>query len=645
MNRHSSTRGNHRCGRHQRSQNALGSYVVAGLAAVGATAMVAAPVPPAPSDINVQTFRPSNYGRHRKRRREVRPPFNSGDLLLEARTSLGAPSLRTQSAIKPPTSRPVSRRRHRKPRPAGHPRFAATVAIVGVTAAVGASFASPPSVEARRVQLSAASSAATPNQLLAALVETGRGLAATFYPSTVVTPADLSAAIAAIVDGHTTAVLARMAGGQADPIAVNAGDITLWVIPLVGLGGSTANAGWAVNYTFGGPDGGTIDASSALQTANQLGPLAFFLNNLGTISFSNTPDPTAPAGNRPVFNAGNMTTWLAGLAGLASSTGTVGWTVNNTFGSGDGGIADATGILRTANQLGPMVFNLNVLKSMTFTQAPNGTTLPNGQLDTIRAVDIGQWVVGIPGIFANTGTVGFVADFSSGVGNPTFGWIGGLQTTTQIGPFTFTFNFLPAIGFGAPPPTMTPFPSGPSTAAVTTFASDPPPVNVTSSTGTTSVGEEMTAFGAVETQPIAEPSEGSASVNTDAGNEADAVGGDTPATDAVESTEASPSATTTVPAAATETSPVANGPAETTKPADTTTPNADSNPDGTQHSAAASASPSASSPNGDTGKHEADNGHVGRHRTDDGYIGKHRSDDGSPSSQTSSGTDDSESAA
>jgi hypothetical protein len=593
-------------------------------------------------------FRPTNYGRHRKRRREVRLPLSSCGVPVAASTSLSASSLRIQSKAEPPTSRPLSRRHHQKPRPAGHPRLAATVAIVGVTAVVGTSIASPTSGEARRVQLSAASSAATPNQLLAALVETGRGLAATFYPSTVVTPADFSAAIAAIVDRHTTAVLARMASGQP-------GDITLWVIPLAGLGGSTANAGLAVNNTFGGPNGGAIDVSSALQTANQLGPLAFFLNNLGTISFSNTPDPTAPAGNRPVFNAGNMTTWLAGLPGLANSTGTVGWTLNNTFGSGDGGIADATGILRTANQLGPFLFNLNVLKSLTFTQAPNGTTLPNGQLDTIRAVDIGQWVVGIPGIFANTGTVGFVADFSSGVGNPTFGWIGGLQTTTQIGPFTFTFNFLPAIGFGAPPPTMTPFPSGPPTAAITTLASDPPPVNVASSTGTTSDGEEMTAFRAIKTQPTAEPSDASPSEDTNAGNEAEPAGDGSPVTEASESTEASPSATAAVPAIATETTPASNGPAGTTDQAGATTVNADSNPDGTQHSAAASASPSANSPNGNIGKHDADNGYVGKHRTDDGYVGKHRSDDGyvgkhrsddgSPSSQTSSGTDDSESAA
>jgi hypothetical protein len=509
------------------------------------------------------------------------------------------------------------------------------------------------------VQLSAASCAATPNQLLAALVETGCGPAATFYPSTypstLVTPADLSAAIAALVGGHTTAVIARMAGVQADadPTAANAGDITLWGVGLAGLGGSTANAGWTVNNSFPGENGITLDAAGILQTANQLGPLTFVLNNIGTISFSQNPDPTAPAGARPVFNAADMSSWVVGLAGLGASTGTVGWIVNNTFGSGDGGAADATGILQTANQFGPFVFNLNVLKAISFIQPPNGTVLPDGQLDAIHAVDIGQWVVGIPGLFVNTGTVGFVADRGYGVGFGTGGWVGGLQTTTQIGPLIFTFNFLPAISFGGPPPTITP------------FASDPPPPNVTSSAGTstgtdtgmTSAGDEMTAFTSVEIQPTGEPWEGSAWEDADAGNEADPAGDGSRSTEAMASTAASPLATTTVPAIATETLPAANGPlvtdqptqtsrqtpAETTNPAGATTPNADSNPDGARHSAAASASPIANSPNGDIGKHGSGDAYVGKHRSDDGYIGRHRSDNGSLGSQTSSGTDDSES--
>ena len=405
-----------------------------------------------------------------------------------------------------------------------------------------------------------------------------------------------------------------------------------------GLGGSTANAGWALDGTFVGPDGLTLDAASLLQTANQFGPLAFVLNNLGFIHFSQNPDPTAPSGARPVFRAGHMASWLMGLGGLGGSTGTVGWIVNNTFVSGDGGIADATGILRTANQFGPFVFNLNVLKAMSFIQAPNGTVLPDGQLDALRAVDIGQWVIGIPGLLANSGTIGFVANRSFGVGNGTASWVGGLQTTTQIGPFSFTFTFFPAFSFGGPSPTITPFISDSLQANLTSTGTD---------TGMTTGGDEMTAFTSLETQPTAELPEASAWEDADGGNEADPAGDGSASTEAMASTAAAPLATTTVPAIATDTLPAANDPlvtdqppqtggqtsAETTNPAGAITTDADSNPDGARHSAAASASPIANSPNGE----------IGKHRSDDGYVGSHRSDNGSPTSQTSSGTDDSES--
>ena len=338
-----------------------------------------------------------------------------------------------------------------------------------------------------------------------------------------------------------------------------------------------------------------------------------------------------------------------GLGGLGGSTGTLGWIVNNTFGSGDGGIADATGILRTTNQFGPFVFNLNVLKAMSFIQAPNGTVLADGQLDALRAIDMGQWVIGIPGLLANSGTIGFVANRSFGVGNGTASWVGGLQTTTQIGPFSFTSTFFPAFSFGGPSPTITP------------FISDSLQANLTSSTdtdtGMTTVGDEMTAFTSLETQPTEELSEASAWEDTDGGNEADPAGDGSASTEAMASTAVAPLATTTVPAMATDTLPAVDDPlvtdrppqtgretsAETTDPAGATTPDADSNPDGARHSAAASASPIANSPNGDIAKHGSGDAYVGKHRSDDGYVGKHCSDNGSPTSQTSSGTDDSES--
>lgn len=505
----------------------------------------------------------------------------------------------------------------RKPRSVGHPRFAAAVALAGVSAVVGASFASAPSDEAGRVQLGAARSEVSPDVLLAAVVQTFFG-PVTILPTTqAVDPAVFSAAIAALVDGHTNTVNTQMAG----PNALN---IPLWVLP-----GSTANAGGAVNSS-GGPAGGTNGAASVLGTVNQLGPLTYILNNLGTIRFSNPPDPTAPAGSRPDFHAADMNTWLAGLAGVTQSAGSTGWIVNNTFGSSDGGVADATGLLQTANNFGPAFFNLNVLKSMAFVQAPNGTVLPDGQLDAIHATDIGQWAAGIPGLITNTGTTGFVADRGFGIGYGTAGWVGGLQTTTTIGSFSFTFDFLPSVGFGAPPPTMTP------------FASSPPPATLVS-TARTSAGDEVTAFKSAEPEPTAEPSEFPVPDAATAVSEAKPAADDTSSTEAAAPKKASTTApattTTTDPAKTTVASPAGDDstkkdqpthtshqrPAETEKPAGATTPDADS-------------------PNEATGKHGSGDTSVGRHRADDEQTGKHRSDTGSSSSQSGSESSESKSA-
>jgi hypothetical protein len=261
---------------------------------------------------------------------------------------------------------------------------------------------------------------------------------------------------------------------SAASININAGDIP-WMVGLAGLGGSTGSLGWTGGNTFfDGGDSAIAYAASTLQTANQLGPFTFDLSNLKTISLSQTPSDTNPTGSQPVFNAGDNSAWVVGLAGLAGSTGNVGWTANNTFGGGNGGIADAAGTLQTANQLGPLVFDLNVLKAMSFTQPANGTVLPDGQLDNIAAVDIGRWTAGIPGVFSNTGSTGFVTDRGYGVGFGTFNWVGGLQTTTQIGSQTFDFNFLPAISAGDPGISFSMAPN--LSAAGTPFeASDPPP--------------------------------------------------------------------------------------------------------------------------------------------------------------------------
>jgi hypothetical protein len=213
-------------------------------------------------------------------------------------------------------------------------------------------------------------------------------------------------------------------------------------------------------------------ANGALQTVNQLGPLTFDLDSLRSLS-ANQPPPGSTAGTA---NYTQMDQWLAGIAGLGSSTGALGFTDNGV--SYDPYVGTHAGVLQTANQLGPMVFDLNVLKAIGFTQAPTGQVGVNGQPDNFSSVDIGRWTAGIPGVITNSGTTGFVTyqDFANG---PFYDYrVGGLRTTTQVGSMAFDVNFLPFISTGVLlPPTLSIGLSPDMTAANTPFApfSPPPP--------------------------------------------------------------------------------------------------------------------------------------------------------------------------
>jgi hypothetical protein len=341
-----------------------------------------------------------------------------------------------------------------------------------------------------------------------------------------------------------------------------------------------------------------------------------------------------------------MTSWFTGVAGLARSAGTVGWLTGSALGS-DGGTSAATGILQTANSLGLFVFNLSVLKSMTVSQAPTGTVLPGGQLDAVRAIDIGQWVFGIPGLFTNTGTVGFVADAGGGAGYGTARWVGGLQTTTQIGPFSFTLNFLPSFSFGTSTPTNG---SGGTT------------TGTGSDCGTTNVDANVTAWSLSDGQRSADLWDASTHHDSNVENDADVTPDGSDSSDVATSTAAVRPAATT-PVTASETVQTADEPQVVTetavssrpRPAGTTelngagTPDADSNDQGARHTARENGSPVTNRSIGYIGKHDAaddylgrhrsDDGYTGKHRSDDGYIGKHRSNDGSASTEASSAQD------
>jgi hypothetical protein len=239
----------------------------------------------------------------------------------------------------------------------------------------------------------------------------------------------------------------------------------------VGAGTPASSSGAAALSAF--VDSATVGANAALQAVNQLGPLAFDLNSIRAFNAAHAPlNP-----QQVVINYTNMDQWVVGLAGLANSVGAVGFT--DTAAGYDPFLANHAGVLQTANQFGPFIFDLNVLKAIGFFQAPSGTVLASGTPDNVSAVDIGRWTAGIPGLITNSGTTGFVAYQDFGDGSISQHWVGGLHTTTQIGSMTFEFKLLPSIGVGILPPGIS-FSMAPDlTAADTPFApSSPPPPGV-----------------------------------------------------------------------------------------------------------------------------------------------------------------------
>jgi hypothetical protein len=269
--------------------------------------------------------------------------------------------------------------------------------------------------------------------------------------------------------GLFTANPAPRAVPEVQPAAFSFTQMFPWI---VGPGSSASSAGTATLAALGetaanGALEGAADA--ALQTVNQFGPLAFDLDSIRAIS-AHQP---LPGSNTAAVSYTDMDQWMTGVAGLASSTGALGFT--DHLDSWDPIIATHAGVLQTANQLGPAFFDLNVLKAIGFTQAPGTTLLASGTNDNFSAVDIGRWSAGIPGIITNTGTTGFVTSDNFTGAPPSDFRVGGLHTTTQVGGMTFDFNFLPSITTSLGPPGIT-FALAPDmTAASTPFAGITPP--------------------------------------------------------------------------------------------------------------------------------------------------------------------------
>jgi hypothetical protein len=165
--------------------------------------------------------------------------------------------------------------------------------------------------------------------------------------------------------------------------------------------------------------------------------------------------PTAPVGSAPIdLDPGFIRHWIFGPFGPAASVDTLGADADAASGPG-GNSANAAGLLQTANLIGPLILDQTVFNAITASQAPPGAKLPPGtQPDHVGAINVDQWLDGVPGFASTAGTIGGVAGSDFGVNGNSIGdaaAAGFLQTSNQAGPFTFNLNVLKAIGASQDP--------------------------------------------------------------------------------------------------------------------------------------------------------------------------------------------------
>ena len=172
-----------------------------------------------------------------------------------------------------------------------------------------------------------------------------------------------------------------------------------------------------------------------------VGAAALLISQYGSVAA--TPEAaTAPAIRTAAlpleFDINQTFPWALAPAAAISSTGAA--TVSavsqyaNDFKFGVGAS------LQTANQLGPLTFALNSIKSIVAQQDPN-----NSQQTTINVTDLDQWALGLAGLANSAGAIGFVDNLAWY--DPFIGTHAGfLQTANNLGPAFFNLNVLKAIG-------------------------------------------------------------------------------------------------------------------------------------------------------------------------------------------------------
>lgn len=172
-----------------------------------------------------------------------------------------------------------------------------------------------------------------------------------------------------------------------------------------------------------------------------VGAAALLISQYGSVAA--TPEAaTAPAIRTAAlpleFNVNQTFPWALAPAAAISSTGAA--TVSAVGQYANGFKLGVGAALQTANQLGPLTFGYNSIKSIVAQQDP---TRP--QQSTINVTDLDQWALGLAGLANSAGAIGFVdnvAWYDPFVGTHA----GFLQTANNLGPAFFNLNVLKAIG-------------------------------------------------------------------------------------------------------------------------------------------------------------------------------------------------------
>jgi hypothetical protein len=172
-----------------------------------------------------------------------------------------------------------------------------------------------------------------------------------------------------------------------------------------------------------------------------VGAAALLISQYGSVAATPeaAPAPAIRTAALPLeFDINQTFPWALAPAAAISSTGAA--TVSavsqyaNDFKFGVGAA------LQTANQLGPLTFAFNSIKSITAQQDPF-----DPQQTAVNVTDLDQWALGLAGLANSAGAIGFVDNVAWY--DPFIGTHAGfLQTANNLGPAFFNLNVLKAIG-------------------------------------------------------------------------------------------------------------------------------------------------------------------------------------------------------